>query len=55
MQNAAIPAATLTLPGDVWPEFDARRRTDPAGTVCGRFFLLLDDGTPVPVGEVVYA
>ena len=35
--------------------FDARRRTDPAGTVRGRFFLPLDEGAPVLIGEVVYA
>ncbi|GAA4035901.1 hypothetical protein GCM10022409_20900 [Hymenobacter glaciei] len=37
-----------------WP-FYARRRTDAAGTVRGRFFLRLDDGPPVVLGEVVYA
>jgi hypothetical protein len=35
--------------------FDARRRTDPAGTVRGRVFLRLDEGAPVATGEVVYA
>ena len=34
---------------------DARRRTDPADTVRGQFFLLLDEGAPVVLGEVVYA
>jgi hypothetical protein len=52
---ADILATTLTLPGDVQLRFDARRRTDPAGTVRGRFFLLLDVGDPVLLGEVVYA
>ena len=34
--------------------FDARKRTDPAHTVRGRFFLRLDEGTLVLIGEVVY-
>ena len=34
--------------------FDARRRTDPADTVRGRFFLLLDEDDPVLIGEIVY-
>ena len=52
---AAIFATTLRLSAEVQVTFDARRRTDPADTVRGRFFLLLDEGTPVMLGEVVYA
>jgi hypothetical protein len=52
---AEIFAAKITLSGDVQLVFDARRRTDAAHTVRGRFSLLLDDGTPVVIGEVVYA
>ena len=52
---ATILATKLTLPGDVRLTFDARRRTDPAGTVRGRFFLPLDEGDSVLIGEVVYA
>jgi len=53
---ADILATKITLPGEVVRlAFDARRRTDPVGTVRGRFFLLLDEGEPVLIGEVVYA
>ena len=51
---ADILATTITLAGEVQVRFDARRRTDPADTVRGRFFLLLDEGDPVVIGEVVY-
>ncbi|WP_201987215.1 hypothetical protein [Hymenobacter rubidus] len=51
---ADILATTLTLAGEVQVRFDARRRTDPPETVRGRFFLLLDEGDPVVLGEVVY-
>ena len=51
---ADILATKLTLPGEVQLAFDARRRTDPVGTVRGRFFLPLDEGAPVLIGEVVY-
>lgn len=51
---AEIFATTITLSGDVQLTFNARRRTDAAHTVRGRFFLLLDDGVPVLIGEVVY-
>jgi hypothetical protein len=51
---ADILATKLMLPGDVQLAFDARRRTDPADTVRGRFFLRLDEGAPVLIGEVVY-
>jgi hypothetical protein len=55
MQDLAdILATQITLPGDVRLAFDARRRTDPAHTVRGRFFLSLDEGEPVLIGEVVY-
>ena len=52
---AEIFATTLLLSADVQVAFDARRRTDAADTVRGRFFLLLDEGPPVVLGEVVYA
>lgn len=52
---AAIFATKLLLSAEVQVAFDARRRTDPADTVRGRFFLLLDEGPPVVLGEVVYA
>ena len=52
---AEIFATKLLLSADVQVTFDARRRTDPANTVRGRFFLLLDDVPPVVLGEVVYA
>lgn len=52
---AAIFTTKLRLSDDVQVAFDARRRTDPADTVRGRFWLLLDDGPPVVLGEVVYA
>ena len=56
MKNlAAIFATQLQLSADVQVAFDARRRTDPADTVRGRFLLLLDEGPPVVLGEVVYA
>ena len=51
---ADILVTTITLSGDVQVAFDARRRTDAAHTVRGRFFLLLDDGPAVLIGEVVY-
>lgn len=52
---AEIFATTITLSEDVQVAFDARRRTDAAETVRGRFFLRLDEGLPVMLGEVVYA
>ena len=52
---AAIFATQITLSEDVQVAFDARRRTDPADTVRGRFSLRLDEGAPVVLGEVVYA
>ena len=52
---AEIFATQLLLSADVQVAFDARRRTDPADTVRGRFLLLLDEGDPVMLGEVVYA
>jgi hypothetical protein len=52
---AAIFATKLSLSADVQVAFDTRRRTDPADTVRGRFLLLLDEGPPVVLGEVVYA
>ena len=52
---AEILATKLLLSEEVQVAFDARRRTDAAGTVRGRFFLLLDDAPPVLLGEVVYA
>ena len=52
---AAIFATTIRLSAEVQVAFDARRRTDPVDTVRGRFFLLLDEGAPVVLGEVVYA
>jgi len=52
---ADIFATKLQLSSDVQVTFDARRRTDPANTVRGRFWLLLDEGPPVVLGEVVYA
>ena len=52
---ADILATKITLPGEVQLAFDAHRRTDPADTVRGRFFLPLDEGAPVLIGEVVYA
>jgi hypothetical protein len=56
MQNLAeIFATKILLSAEVQVAFDARRRTDPADTVRGRFFLLLDEGPPVVLGEVVYA
>ena len=51
---ADIFATQLPLSADVKVAFDARRRTDPADTVRGRFFLRLDEGDPVLIGEVVY-
>jgi hypothetical protein len=51
---AEILATRITLPGEVLLAFDARRRTDSADTVRGRFFLPLDAGEPVLIGEVVY-
>ena len=52
---ADIFATKIALSEDVQVAFDARRRTDAAHTVRGRFFLLLDEGAPVVLGEVVYA
>jgi len=52
---AAIFATKLQLSADVQVVFDARRRTDPADTVRGRFLLLPDEWPPVVLGEVVYA
>ena len=52
---AAIFATKFLLSADVQVAFDARRRTDPADTVRGRFWLLLDESPPVVLGEVVYA
>jgi hypothetical protein len=55
MKNlAAIFATKLHLSADVRVTFDTRRRTDPADTVRARFFLVLDEGPPVLLGEVVY-
>ena len=51
---AEIFTTTLTLSADVRVGFDARRRTDPVDTVRGRFFLLLDENSPVVLGEIVY-
>ena len=51
---AEIFATTITLAGEVRVRFGTRRRTDAAHTVRGRFFLLLDEGDPVLIGEVVY-
>ena len=51
---AEIFATKLLLSADVQVTFNARRRTDAADTVRGRFFLLLGDGPPVVLGEVVY-
>ena len=52
---AAIFATKLQLLTEVQVAFDARKRTDPADTVLGRFFLLLDEAPPVVLGEAVYA
>ncbi|MBF9239972.1 hypothetical protein I2I05_21450 [Hymenobacter sp. BT683] len=52
---ADIFATTMALSDEVQVAFDARRRTDPAHTVRGRFFLRLDEGAPVLIGEVVYS
>ena len=52
---AEIFVTKLRLSADVQVRFDARRRTDPADTVRGQFLLLLDEGPPVVLGEVVYA
>jgi hypothetical protein len=51
---AAIFATTIQLSAELQVTFDARQRTDPANTVRGRFSLLLDEGPPVVLGEVVY-
>ena len=51
---AEILASKITLSADVQLAFGARRRTDAEHTVRGRFFLLLDEGAPVLIGEVVY-
>jgi hypothetical protein len=52
---AEIFTTKLLLSTDVQVSFDARRRTDPVDTVRGCFLLLLDEGPPVLLGEVVYA
>jgi hypothetical protein len=52
---SAIFTTKIMLSSDVQVTFDARRRADPADTVRGRFWLLLDEGPPVALGEVVYA
>lgn len=52
---AEIFATEFLLSAEVQVAFDARRRPDAADTVRGRFFLLLDEGPPVVLGEVVYA
>ena len=52
--HAEILATKIMLSEDVQLAFDARRRTDAAHTVRGRFFLLLDTGAPVVLDEVVY-
>jgi hypothetical protein len=52
---AEIFITQIMLSADVQVAFDARRRTDPADTVRGRFLLLLDEAPPVVLGEVVYA
>ena len=52
---AEILATKITLPREVVQlAFGPRRRTDPEHTVRGRFFLLLDEGDPVVLGDVVY-
>ena len=51
---AEIFATKIALSADVELAFAARRRTDAAHTVRGRFFLRLDEGAPVVIGEVVY-
>ncbi len=51
---AGILATKFMLSEDVQVTFDARRRTDAADTVRGRFFLRLDESPPVVLGEVVY-
>ena len=51
---AEIFTTKIRLSAEVQVAFDARRRTDPADTVRGRFLLLLDEGPPVVLGEVVY-
>lgn len=56
MKNLAeIFATKIMLAADIQVAFDARRRTDAVDTVRGRFLLLLDEGPPVVLGEVVYA
>jgi hypothetical protein len=52
---AEIFATKLLLSADIQVVFDARRRSDPADTVRGRFLLLLDEGAPIVLGEIVYA
>ena len=51
---ADILATQITLSGDVQPAFDTRRGIDTAHTVHSRFFLLLDEGISVLIGEEVY-
>ena len=51
---ANILATTITLAGKVQLTFDARWRTDPAGTIRGHFFLLLNEDDQLLLGEVVY-
>ena len=52
---AEILATKIMLSEAIQVAFDARRRTDAAHTVRARFFLLLEEGPPVVLGEVVYA
>ena len=52
---AGIFATQITLSADIQVVFDARRRTDAVDTVRRRFFMLLAEGPPVMLGEVVYA
>ena len=51
---AEILATKIRLSDDMQLAFDARRRTDAEHTVRGRFFLLVDDGAPLLIGEAVY-
>ena len=50
---ADILATRITLSAGIEGAFDTRRRTDPAHTVRGRFFLRLNEGALV-LGEVAY-
>ena len=51
---AEIPATNITPSGEVQVAFGAGRRTDPAHTLRGRFFRLLDEAPPLAIGEVVH-